>query len=371
MSEPMRQGKSFVPPKGAAVLMGDPLPELTAKDFADGLDDSLSDHDLAEAIALVWSKTGHLMYLAEEDEAFNAELEEWFGLEEDLCKKAIEALVHEGRDIDNSHGLHGKVAPFMERNGYRDACGWWVRDEGGEQDVADGLCPECGANLVSFIEGSSMGSRCPACGWSVVATYTPPILEDEREYTISIMSGTPTKEVLEAVSRIAICNYVEAKQLVDCAPTTLFVGRATEVLARKNELEDVGVPIEVQPDFPYDKDGRLESEVRLNKLLLETFPELAEQFKEYTSWQDGMEAGCFLTFEDLLLPIARHALDEHDEAFLVRLGVFIEQLMTSGDALAINVAIVGLIEGLKAYGNPLIRSFLGPVSLKEFDLMAY
>ena len=45
--------------------------------------------------------------------------------------------------------------------------------------------------------------------------------------------------------------------------------------------------------------------------------------------------------------------------------------MTSGDAYAVNLATVGLIEGLKAYGNPLIRSFLGPVSLKEFDLMAY
>lgn len=353
--------------------MGDPLPELTAKDFADGLDDSLSDHDLAEAIALVWSKTGHLMYLAEEDEAFDAEFEEWFGLEEDLCQKAIGALVREGRDIDSNHGLHGKVAPFMERNGYRNACGWWVRDEeSANQDVKDGICPECGTDLEGFIEGSSMGSRCPACGWSVVTTFATPILEDEQEYTIILIpGGTPTREALKTISLIAMCNYVAAREMMASAPTTLFEGRATEVLARKNELEDAGVPIEVQPDFPYDKDGRLESEVRLNKLLLETFPELAEQFKEYTSWQDGMETGCFLTFEDLLLPIARHALDEHDEAFLVRLGVFIEQLMTSGDALAINLATVGLIEGLKAYGNPLIRSFLGPVSLKEFDLMAY
>ena len=45
--------------------------------------------------------------------------------------------------------------------------------------------------------------------------------------------------------------------------------------------------------------------------------------------------------------------------------------MNSGDDHAINVATVGLIEGLRAYGNPLIRSFLGPVSLKEFDTMTY
>ena len=42
--------------------MGDPLPGLTAQDFADGLDDSLSDHDLAEAIALVCNKVSHLLH---------------------------------------------------------------------------------------------------------------------------------------------------------------------------------------------------------------------------------------------------------------------------------------------------------------------
>ena len=115
----------------------------------------------------------------------------------------------------------------------------------------------------------------------------------------------------------------------------------------------------------------LMDEIKLNTLLLQTFPELAGQFEEYTSWQDGMETGCFLTFEDLLLPLAYLALDNHDETFLTRLGAFIEQLMTSGDNYAVNVATVGLIEGLKAHGNPLIRSYLGPVSLEEFDTMVF
>ena len=109
----------------------------------------------------------------------------------------------------------------------------------------------------------------------------------------------------------------------------------------------------------------------LNQLLLDAFPELTEEFEEYTSWQDGMETGCFVTYEDLLLPLARNALEGLDEALLIRLGTFIEQLMTSGDDRAINVATVGLIEGLKAYGNPLIRAYLGPVSLEEFDTLVY
>lgn len=42
-------------------------------------------------------------------------------------------------------------------------------------------------------------------------------------------------------------------------------------------------------------------ERQLNSVMLEAFPELAQPFDEYTSWQDGRDTGCFLTYEDLLL----------------------------------------------------------------------
>lgn len=260
MSDPTLRDESIVPPEGAVVLVGDPLPEVTASVFSNELGEDPSDHDLAEAIALACNKVGHLMHLVEEDEALGSELDEWLDLERELCQKA---LARDGSIPGEGPGLMGVIAPFMERNGYRDACGWWVSDEeSANQDVNDGICPECGTDLEGFVEGSSMGSRCPVCGWTIVRTYAPPILEDEREYTIILMpGGIPTREALKAISRIAMCNYVAARQVMVDAPVTLFEGHATEVLARKNELEDAGVPIEVHPDFPYDKDGRLANEV--------------------------------------------------------------------------------------------------------------
>lgn len=110
---------------------------------------------------------------------------------------------------------------------------------------------------------------------------------------------------------------------------------------------------------------------QLNGLLLDAFPELASAFEEYTSWQDGMDTGCFLTYEDLLLPLAKEALDTQDGETLKRVGAFIEQLMTLDDAYAANVATVGLLEGLKAYGKEEIRQYLGTVSLAEYDSMTY
>ena len=235
-------------PMGAAVQVGDPLPGVTAHDVAERLGDSPSDASLAEAIAAACAKAGHLMHLVGEDDGLAGELDEWLGLEERLWRMALDTLARDGVAPGKGPGMMRVVAPFMERNGYVDACGWWVHAGG------------------------------------------------------------------------------------DC------------------------------------ENGK---SAQLNGILLEVFPELKEQFAEYVSWQDGMETGCFLTYEDLLLPLARRALDERDEPSLTRLGDFIEQLMTSGDGYAVNVATVGLIEGLKAFGNPLIRSFLGPVSLGEFDTMIY
>ena len=45
-----------------------------------------------------------------------------------------------------------------------------------------------------------MGSRCPKRDWCVVTTYIPPIRQDEREYTITLLfRSAPGQEALRAV----------------------------------------------------------------------------------------------------------------------------------------------------------------------------
>ena len=118
-------------------------------------------------------------------------------------------------------------------------------------------CPDCGIKLEDFLEGSSMGQRCPSCGWSLVTTFTPPILEDEGEYTIALLADNETSpRVLKAVSRIMGCNYIAAKKLILEAPLELFTGHAPDVLERKLMLESAGVLIGITPEFPYEQDGR-------------------------------------------------------------------------------------------------------------------
>ena len=110
----------------------------------------------------------------------------------------------------------------------------------------------------------------------------------------------------------------------------------------------------------------------LNAALLKAFPELASDFDEYVSWQDGMDTGAFLTYEVVFRPRLEKAIALDDVAFLQRAGAFIEELFTSGDSYAVNVVYVGILEGLKANcDNAAVRLFLEAKSLAEFDALTY
>lgn len=122
-------------------------------------------------------------------------------------------------------------------------------------------CPHCDTILEDFIEGSTMGQRCPNCGWSLVTTYTPPILEDNREYAITLLAGNDVSPaVLKAISRLMGCNYITARRLVLEAPKVLFAGHASDILEWKTALESAGVLIGITPEYPYDQDGQPHSD---------------------------------------------------------------------------------------------------------------
>ena len=123
MDESAPRGNSFIPPKEALVQAEDTLSSVTAQNVDERLGDNPSDACLADAIALACNRVGNLLHLVEEEEASEDELDEWLTLEEQLCQ---EALVRQGVPTGKGAGLMWMIAPFMERNGFVDACGWWV-----------------------------------------------------------------------------------------------------------------------------------------------------------------------------------------------------------------------------------------------------
>lgn len=125
------RGTTMAPPVGAAVQDGDPLPGTATRDVAEQLGDRPSDAYLAEAIAATCAKIGHLMHLVGEDDGLAEELGEWLELEERLWRMALDALARDGVAPGRGPGMMRVIAPFMQRNRYIDACGWWVPASGG------------------------------------------------------------------------------------------------------------------------------------------------------------------------------------------------------------------------------------------------
>ena len=111
---------------------------------------------------------------------------------------------------------------------------------------------------------------------------------------------------------------------------------------------------------------------QMNESLLAAFPELEGEFGKYASWQDGIDTGAFLTYEDVFRPHVERAIEGGDASFLERAGSFIEGLYLTGDEYAMNVVYVGILEGLKANcDNVAVRAFLKPTTKREFDELKY
>ena len=67
---------------------------------------------------------------------------------------------------------------------------------------------------------------------------------------------------------------------------------------------------------------------QLSEILLKKFPELTPEFDKYVSWQDGMNTGSFLTYENVFRPRLESAIELADDGFLRRAGAFTEDLLT-------------------------------------------
>ncbi len=84
----------------------------------------------------------------------------------------------------------------------------------------------------------------------------------------------------------------------------------------------------------------------LNEKLLGTFPQLRKSFDNVTSWQEGIETGSIIVFEDVYFKYLKRYLN--NENISNKNFEFIKSLLDSNDDYAINVVSVAIIENLIA-----------------------
>ena len=124
-------------PDDAVIMAIEPSRDFTPSDIRKRLENNNTELELATVHAEVNNKTGWLMH--ELDELEEPELskskaifDEWWGLYKELVGRITDILKKENDSRIANHkitdrGLYYVVKPLMERNGFRDGAGWWVK----------------------------------------------------------------------------------------------------------------------------------------------------------------------------------------------------------------------------------------------------
>lgn len=125
----------------ATVLYKEPLKDYTPNDIRAWLKNNTGDANLATAYAQVSNQVGWIGHEVDDpdnDEKTNESImerfEKWWALDKEIQQTIftrIEAYNKEnGTNYPTSgKGTHYLIEPFMNMNGYRDGCGWWVEDD--------------------------------------------------------------------------------------------------------------------------------------------------------------------------------------------------------------------------------------------------
>lgn len=87
----------------------------------------------------------------------------------------------------------------------------------------------------------------------------------------------------------------------------------------------------------------------LNEMLLKAFPEIEDRFKEETSWQDGLDTGSTVVFEDVFMHFAFDAAVSGDNDFIDRAGEFLKLCMSLNDSYVTNTILVAVLENIESH----------------------
>ena len=114
------------------------------------------------------------------------------------------------------------------------------------------ICENCGSKMSFKKDGHSICWICDNCGAALAATCFEPYETDLTVYHILIASPFKANtDILKLVSEIANCNYIEAKKMIENAPTEIFRGNAVEIKEIKQKLESASIDFKIEPKFPY------------------------------------------------------------------------------------------------------------------------
>lgn len=112
-------------------------------------------------------------------------------------------------------------------------------------------CEKCGASMVEYREGHSVGFTCMNCGWGVATSYFETHELDLTVYSIIVQGNKATPVAIKAIASIANVNFLQAKKLIEMPEAIVFEGNASSILKKKAILGNAGIAYRITPEFHY------------------------------------------------------------------------------------------------------------------------
>ena len=105
-----------------------------------------------------------------------------------------------------------------------------------------------------------------------------------------------------------------------------------------------------------------------NTMLLNLFPNLKEKFDEYTNWQEGIDTGSTLVYEDVFIPYAIEQIANNNQEEISKIIHLIDEMVNSNNRYCQNLVEVAVLEALRADPEgQKIRDYLTDNSLSMYD----
>lgn len=123
-------------PENTLLLTTSPFVGFMPADLQEWLKSHHADSDLATALAEVNNHVGLLGHELDEvnDPWLIYAFEAWYEIELELYDLIFESMRESNQRGETSYSLsqeslYYRVAPFMEKNGFQDGAGWWVKSD--------------------------------------------------------------------------------------------------------------------------------------------------------------------------------------------------------------------------------------------------
>ena len=122
--------------RNTLILTAEPFVGFMPVDLYAWVNEHSSDRDIAVALAEVHNHVGILGHDLDEvdDQWLIYTYEAWWEIEKRLYELILASMRRSNQHGETAYnleqsGLHWRVKPFMEKNGFQDGNGWWIHAE--------------------------------------------------------------------------------------------------------------------------------------------------------------------------------------------------------------------------------------------------